>query len=59
MRRIRIINSTKIKPDCKTNYVVDFADSLQNNKDSKHSVWNYVQTCIDSKRETLVFMRKP
>jgi len=57
MRRIRIINSTKIKPDCVTNYVVDFADSIISDMDSPHSIGIYIQACIDKKRETLVFVR--
>ena len=55
-RRLRIINSTEIEPDGKTNYIIAVgADNLD--IDGCHSVQNYVDDVIEMGRETLVFRR--
>lgn len=54
-RRLKIINSTKIEPDCKTNYVIDCADTLE--FDGLHSVEQYVEDAINANRDTLIFVR--
>ncbi len=55
-RRIRILNSTTIHPDGKSNYVIDVgADSL--NQTGLHSVEGYINKCIELMRDTLIFNR--